>query len=226
MTFGLLLSDYMSRHVLNAVFPSLQMEWGLSDAQMGALSGIVALTVGLLTIPLSLLADRWGRVRSLTLMATLWSVATLGCAVSTSFGEMLAARLVVGVGEAAYGSVGTAVVLSVFPRRQRASLSGALMAGGAFGAVLGMALGGYVAARMGWRWSFGVTALFGRVRRAPRPGDVLSVPGDVLALAGRQARPDLDDRGPARRALRRGPVTSDESARRSPDAWRRRAVSP
>ncbi|WP_437725504.1 MFS transporter [Sorangium sp. So ce861] len=163
LSFGLLLSDYMSRHVLNAVFPSLKMEWGLSDAQMGALSGIVALTVGLLTIPLSLLADRWGRVRSLTLMATLWSVATLGCAVSTNFGEMLAARLVVGVGEAAYGSVGTAVVLSVFPRRQRASLSGALMAGGAFGAVLGMALGGYVAARMGWRWSFGVTALFGIV---------------------------------------------------------------
>ncbi|WP_438011889.1 MFS transporter [Sorangium sp. So ce321] len=163
LSFGLLLSDYMSRQVLNVVLPSLKMEWGLSDTQMGALSGIVALTVGLLTIPLSLLADRWGRVRSLTLMATLWSVATLGCALSTNFGEMVAARSVVGVGEAAYGSVGTAVVLSVFPRRQWASLSGALMAGGAFGAVLGMALGGYIAARMGWRWSFGVTALFGLV---------------------------------------------------------------
>ncbi|WP_437987846.1 MFS transporter [Sorangium sp. So ce117] len=163
LSFGLLLSDHMSRQVLSAVFPSLKMEWGLSDTQMGALSGIVALMVGLLTIPLSLLADRWGRVRSMTLMATVWSVATLGCALSANFGEMFAARLVVGVGEAAYGSVGTAVVLALFPRHQRASLSGALMAGGAFGAVLGMALGGYIAARVGWRWSFGAIALFGLI---------------------------------------------------------------
>ncbi|WP_437617196.1 MFS transporter [Sorangium sp. So ce834] len=166
LSFGLLLSDYMSRQVLNAVFPSLKLEWGLSDTEMGALSGVVALTVGLLTIPLSLLADRLGRVRSLTLMATLWSVATLGCAMSADFGEMLVARFMVGVGEAAYGSVGLAVVLSVFPRHQRASLSGAFLAGGAFGAVLGMALGGHVAARLGWRWSFGVMALFGLVLAA------------------------------------------------------------
>ena len=38
-------------------------------ARVGSLSGVVALTVGLLTFPLSLLADRWGRIRSLTLMA-------------------------------------------------------------------------------------------------------------------------------------------------------------
>ncbi|WP_437275260.1 MFS transporter [Sorangium sp. So ce375] len=163
LSFGLLLSDYMSRQVLNAVFPSLKLEWGLSDTELGALSGVVALTVGLLTIPLSLLADRLGRVRSLTLMATLWSVATLGCALSADFGQMLVARFIVGVGEAAYGSVGIAVVLSVFPRHQWASLSGAFAAGGAFGAVLGMALGGHVAARLGWRWSFGVMALFGLV---------------------------------------------------------------
>ncbi|WP_437754024.1 MFS transporter [Sorangium sp. So ce1389] len=163
LSFGLLLSDYMSRQVLNAVSPSLKVEWGLSDTQVGALSGVVALMVALLTLPSSLLADRWGRVRSLTLMAVLWSVATWGCALSASFGEMLVARCVVGVGEAAYGSVGTAVVLSVFPRHQRAGLSGAFAAGGAFGAVLGMALGGHVAARLGWRWSFGVMALFGFV---------------------------------------------------------------
>ncbi|MGH8486945.1 MAG: MFS transporter, partial [Pseudomonas sp.] len=76
LTFGLLISDYMSRQVLNAVFPLLKSEWALSDSQLGLLSGIVALMVGLLTFPLSLLADRWGRVRSLAIMAGLWSVAT------------------------------------------------------------------------------------------------------------------------------------------------------
>src|SRR5688572_8340686 len=69
LSFGLLLSDYMSRQVLNAVFPLLKAEWALSDARLGLLSGIVALMIGLLTFPLSLLADRFGRVRSLALMA-------------------------------------------------------------------------------------------------------------------------------------------------------------
>jgi MFS family permease len=163
LTFGLLLSDYMSRQVLNAVFPLLKASWGLTDTQLGSLSGVVALMVGVLTFPLSVLADRWGRVKSLVLMATLWSVATLGCAVATSYGEMLVARALVGLGEAAYGSVGIALILSIFPAHLRSTLTGAFMAGGAFGSVFGMATGGLVAVHFGWRWSFGVMALFGIV---------------------------------------------------------------
>jgi MFS family permease len=161
LTFGLLLSDYMSRQVLNAVFPLLKQAWSLSDTQLGSLSGVVALMVGLLTFPLSVLADRWGRVRSLVLMASLWSLATLGCAVATHYGEMLAARAFVGLGEAAYGSVGIALILSIFPAHLRSTLTGAFMAGGAFGSVLGMALGGFVAVHFGWRASFGAMAIFG-----------------------------------------------------------------
>src|SRR3990167_11487488 len=88
LTFGLLISDYMSRQVLNAVFPMLKGEWALSDGQLGLLSGIVALMVGLLTFPLSLLADRFGRVKSLALMAMLWSLATLGCALAENYQQM------------------------------------------------------------------------------------------------------------------------------------------
>jgi MFS family permease len=161
LSFGLLISDYMSRQVLNAVFPLLKSEWLLSDARLGLLSGVVALMVGLLTFPLSLLADRWGRVRSLALMAILWSLATLGCALAQNYGQMFAARFLVGVGEAAYGSVGIAVVLSVFPRHLRATLASAFMAGGMFGSVLGIALGGGIAAHLGWRWAFAGMALFG-----------------------------------------------------------------
>jgi len=161
LTFGLLISDYMSRQVLNAVFPLLKVEWALSDSQLGLLSGIVALMVGLLTFPLSLLADRFGRVRSLVLMAVLWSLATLGCALAENYPQMFIARFLVGVGEAAYGSVGIAVVVAVFPRDMRATLAGAFMAGGMFGSVLGMALGGILAQHLGWRWAFAGMALFG-----------------------------------------------------------------
>ncbi|MCQ3828816.1 MFS transporter [Microbulbifer elongatus] len=163
LTFGLLISDYMSRQVLNAVFPLLKLEWQLTDAQLGSLSGIVALMVGLLTVPLSILADRWGRVKSLTLMALLWSLATLMCALSDSYAEMFAARFLVGIGEAAYGSVGIALVISVFPPSLRATLAGAFMAGGMLGSVLGMALGGVLAEHLGWRWAFAGMAIFGIV---------------------------------------------------------------
>jgi MFS family permease len=163
LTFGLLISDYMSRQVLNAVFPLLKGEWALSDSQLGLLSGIVALMVGLLTFPLSLLADRFGRVRSLVLMAVLWSLATLGCALAENYPQMFIARFLVGVGEAAYGSVGIAVVVAVFPRDMRSTLAGAFMAGGMFGSVLGMALGGILAQHLGWRWAFAGMALFGLV---------------------------------------------------------------
>src|SRR5215831_13456592 len=79
LTFGLLLSDYMSRQVLSAVFPFLKQEWGLTDTQLGSLTSVVALTVGILAVPLSLVGDRWGRVRAIVVMAAVWSLATLGC---------------------------------------------------------------------------------------------------------------------------------------------------
>jgi len=161
LTIGLLLSDYMSRQVLNAVFPYIKSAWHLSDTKLGSLSSVVALLVGVLTFPLSILADRWGRVKSIALMGALWSLATLGCAISSTYGEMLLSRACVGVGEAAYGSVGIALVLSIFPPRLRATLTATFMAGGAFGSVVGMALGGAVATHLGWRWSFGAMACLG-----------------------------------------------------------------
>jgi len=161
LTFGLLISDYMARQVLNAVFPLLKAEWALSDGQLGLLSGVVAIMVGLLTFPLSLAADRWGRVKSLTAMAILWSLATLLCAVAGSYEQMLAGRVLVGVGEAAYGSVGIAVVIGVFPKRLRATLSAAFMAGALLGQVLGVGIGGAVAAAQGWRIAFLAIALSG-----------------------------------------------------------------
>jgi len=161
LTFGLLLSDYMSRQVLNAVFPLLKAEWGLSDTRLGTLSGVVSLAVGALALPLSLLADRWGRLRSLVLMAALWSVATLACGLARNFDQMLLARFFVGVGEAAYGSVGLALVLSVFPVRMRATISGTFLAGSMVGSVLGISLGGFLAAQFGWRAAFAGMAFFG-----------------------------------------------------------------
>ena len=90
LAFALLLSDFMCRQVLAAVFPYLKAEWALTDTQLGALSSVVALTVAVLTVPLSVLGDRFGRRRAILAMAGLWSLATLGSALAADYGQLLA----------------------------------------------------------------------------------------------------------------------------------------
>ncbi|MDM0071781.1 MFS transporter [Variovorax sp. J31P207] len=167
LTFGLMLSDYLSRQVIGAVFPFLKSDWGVSDAQLGALVSIVSVVVGVLTLPLSLLADRWGRVRSITLMAFVWCLATVACGLASNYTQLLLARAVVGVGEAAYAAAGAALLAHVFPVGRRAAIQGAFQSAGLFGSVLGVVIGGAVAARYGWRSAF----------------FVVGAPGLLLALA-------------------------------------------
>jgi MFS family permease len=154
LTFGLMLSDYLSRQVIGAVFPFLKGEWALSDSQLGMLVSVVSLVVGLLTVPISLVADRWGRVKSITLMAFVWCLATIACGLAQSYGQLLGARAVVGLGEAAYGAAGGALLAHVFPARQRAAVIGAFFSAALFGSVLGVIIGGAVAAQSGWRMAF------------------------------------------------------------------------
>src|SRR5262245_32226450 len=106
--FALMVVDYVDRQVVVSMFSHLKAEWSLSDSQLGALVSIVSVTVALGAIPLSLLADRWSRVKSIFLMALVWSMATISCALATSYAQLFAARGIVGLGEAAYGTVGAA----------------------------------------------------------------------------------------------------------------------
>lgn len=161
LMFCLLLSDYMSRQAINALFPILKVQWQLSDTQLGSLGGVVPLAVGVLTLPFSIIADRLGRVKSIALMAALWTLATLGCAIATNYHEMFIARFFVGVGEAAYGSVGFALLVSVFPKNMRSTIAGGFTSAAPFGSVLGIALSGIIEKHFGWRWSLGAMAIVG-----------------------------------------------------------------
>jgi len=159
--FALMVVDYVDRQVVVSMFPHLKAEWSLSDSQLGGLVSIVSITVALGAVPLSLLADRWSRVKSIFLMAMVWSLATIGAAFAGSYAQLIGARSVVGLGEAAYGTVGAALLASLFPPRMRSTVLGAFLAAGMFGSVLGVMLGGFIAERWGWQAGFGAVGIPG-----------------------------------------------------------------
>jgi len=159
--FALMVVDYIDRQVVVSMFSHLKAEWDLSDKQLGGLVSIVSVTVALGAVPLSLLADRWSRVKSIFLMALVWSVATLGSAFAGSYGQLMGARSVVGLGEAAYGTVGMALLASLFPMRMRSTVCGAFLAAGMLGSVAGVMLGGFIAERWGWQAGFGAVGIPG-----------------------------------------------------------------
>jgi predicted MFS family arabinose efflux permease len=159
--FALMVVDYVDRQVVVSMFSHLKAQWDLSDRQLGALVSVVSITVALGAVPLSLLADRWSRVKSIFLMALIWSLATISCAFATSYGQLLAARSVVGLGEAAYGTVGAAMLASLFPVRMRSTVVGAFLAAGMIGSVMGVVLGGVIAERWGWQAGFGAVGIPG-----------------------------------------------------------------
>jgi MFS transporter, Spinster family, sphingosine-1-phosphate transporter len=161
MTMGLMLFDYIDRQVIVSLFPYMKVDWSLSDKQLGALVSVLSIVLAACALPVSLVADRVSRVKSIVTMAAVWSIASISCMFTRSYSGLLAARAVVGVGEAGYGAVGAALIATHFPDRMRSALLGSFMAAASVGSVLGVALGGIIAARWGWQAAFGVVGIPG-----------------------------------------------------------------
>lgn len=163
MTFTLMLFDYIDRQVIVSLFPHIKAEWNLSDKQLGSLVSIISIVVGVGGIPVALLADRVSRVKSIVVMASVWSLASISCMFTTNYTQLLLARAMVGAGETGYGSVGAALISTLFPKRLRSAVLGAFFAAASFGSVLGVVLGGVIAAHWGWKAAFGAVGIPGLV---------------------------------------------------------------
>src|SRR5690349_8391506 len=192
--FALMVLDHLVRQIVASMLPVLKMRWALNDGQLGSLVSIVAVTVAIGTIPLSILADRWGQLRSLFWMAIVWSAATIACAFATRYGELLLARALIGVGEAAYGSVGCALLARLFPERIRSTVLATFLVAALIGAVAGVMMGGVVVQHWGWRGGFAVAGIPGLVLAvllvvtarklvAPGPMAAASSKGSVWRMA-------------------------------------------
>ncbi|MBM4333198.1 MAG: MFS transporter [Deltaproteobacteria bacterium] len=155
--------DYVDRMVVISLFPFLRAEWGLTDAQCGALVSAVYWAIVLFSFPVSILIDRWSRKKSIGIMAVLWSLATVACAFTKNFSQLFIARIAIGVGEAGYAPGGTAMISALYPEKKRAMIVGLWNVSIPLGMAAGIVLGGLIAAHWGWRHAFGIVALPGLI---------------------------------------------------------------
>ncbi len=153
--------DYVDRMVVVSLFPFLKSDWGLSDAQCGAMVSAVYWAIVIFSFPISIVIDRWSRKKSIGIMALLWSLSTAACALTKTFGQLFAARTAIGLGEAGYAPGGTAMISALYPEKRRAFMLGIWNMSIPFGMAAGIVLGGYIATHWGWRHAFGLVALPG-----------------------------------------------------------------
>ncbi len=161
LLFLLYLFDYIDRLVVVSLFPFLKRDWGLTDTQCGLMVSAVSWAILVFSFPVSLIIDRWSRKKCIGVMAVLWSLATASCAFAKNFPQLFLARTAIGIGEAGYAPGGTAMISALFPEKKRSLIVGIWNASIPLGSALGIALGGFIAMRYGWRHAFGIVALPG-----------------------------------------------------------------
>lgn len=147
--------NFVDRQILGILASAIKTDLQLSDKQLGLLGGLAfALLYSTLAIPLAWLADRTSRTWVITLSLAVWSLFTGLCGFATSFGQLFAARIGVGVGEAGGIAPSYAVIADMFPPRSRARALAVYSLGIPLGSAAGVMLGGYIAARVDWRTAF------------------------------------------------------------------------
>jgi MFS family permease len=138
----------------------------LSDFQLGLLGTVFMIVHSIASVPLGILADKWIRKNIISLGVLLWSIATFFSGLVQNFNQLLAARSIVGIGEAAYGPAATSLLADKFPEEQRASVNSKFHLGMFSGGTLGMILAGVIGTHFGWRVCF----------------FIVGIPGFILAL--------------------------------------------
>ncbi len=200
-TFG-----FVDRIIVQILVQPIKAELHVSDAQMGLLGGLTfAVLYVLLSIPIARLAERKSRIAIASIGTALWSVATAACGVASGFGQLLLARIGVGIGEAAGAPATVSIIADYFAPLRRASAMAIYGLAVPLGAFLGGAVGGLIALHWGWRAAFLCAGLPGlalaalqwaTVREPPRgyydpAGAAEAAPPFSAVLRRFQARPSL-----------------------------------
>jgi MFS family permease len=147
--------NFVDRSILAILLEPIKMELDLNDTQLGLLGGLAfALFYTTLGIPIAALADRWSRVKILSIAMVVWSGMTALCGFAQSFALLLLARIGVGVGEAGASPPSHSLISDYFPIETRATALSIYALGIPFGSMVGNFVGGWGAEAIGWRYTF------------------------------------------------------------------------
>ena len=170
--------NFMDRQVVSVLLPAIQAEFGIGDTLAGLLHGTAfALFYVTLALPIARWADVGPRVRIIAAATALWSVATALCGFARSFGQLFAARVAVGVGEAGCSPAAYSLLAGYYGPTERSRPMAIYAAGIPLGSAIGFLGGGLIAQAYGWRqafWLFGIPGVvvallvLGFVREPPR----------------------------------------------------------
>ncbi|MBE0603807.1 MAG: MFS transporter, partial [Deltaproteobacteria bacterium] len=163
---GINMLNYLDRYVAAAVLEPMGRELGLTDSQLGWVHPVFIYAYMLSAPVIGALADRMHRPRLVAAGISLWSLATAAAAFADGFGGLLLARALVGVGEAAYASLGPAILADCYPEDERARSFTWFYLAIPVGSALGYGLGGLAAQAWGWRAAFLIAGLPGLVLAA------------------------------------------------------------
>ncbi len=178
--------NFLDRQLLSILAKPIQDSLNVTDSQLGLISGLYfALFYCTIAIPVGWLADRSNRVHVLSGACAIWSAATMGCGLATSYAQLVFARMTVGIGEAGGVPPSYSIISDYFPPGRRGTALGIFNLGPPVGAALGIAFGASIAAAYSWRTAFLVLGAVGLVAAA------------VTRLVVREPRRGRLDRAPA-----------------------------
>lgn len=164
---GINLLNYLDRYVVSALLPDLKRApMHLSDSELGTLmSGF--LIVYMLTAPLfGRWGDRGSRPKPIAIGVFVWSFATGLSGLARNYVQLLCARAIVGVGEAAYATIAPSLLADFFEKRTRGRAFAIFNMAIPVGAALGYIVGGVVRHHFSWHAAFYVAGV---------PGVILAV---------------------------------------------------
>ncbi|MBL8554846.1 MAG: MFS transporter [Phenylobacterium sp.] len=146
---GVLLTAYtlsfIDRMILSLLVGPIRADLGISDVQMSLLMGFAfAIFYSVLGLPLGWLADRGSRRGLMAAGVAAWSLMTAACALARSYTGLFAARIGVGVGEAALSPAAYSLLGDYFPREKLGRAMAVYSIGVPLGSGIALAAGALV----------------------------------------------------------------------------------
>jgi len=154
--------SYVDRQLIAVLLQDIKLEFVLSDAQMGWITGMAfAVSYSLVGLPIARVADRTTRRTVIAAGVAIWSVITALTGYVQGFWQLFLARIGIGAAESAGGPPGHSLISDFFPPHQRGRALALYSAGGSVGIALGMLIGGMLGDAYGWRATFAILGIPG-----------------------------------------------------------------